>query len=414
MRKKLYIFLIRLSLASICGYCLLLSSCQDDSHFSSNQETQRILIAYLSGEGNGLSYETEQKVNALTQGFLATDHTSNKLFIYYDRNNTAPQLIEITAKEKENHYQILQTYTEQNSASTEVMSQVLKDVLNNYQAKSYGLILFSHGTAWLPAGGLESPYYDENQDMDDTQTTKNTRTVCSDNKDEMDLIDFATSLPLPNGKKWNFILFEGCYMGSIEVAYELKNKTEAIMASPTEIVSPGMEEVYPSALAELYKNTPDLETFARSYFNTWNNKTGNYRSATISVIRTEQLEELATLARAAFLRWNPDTETINNLQYFNRNKWHLFFDLKEMMLTANPALETYINNLWPQIVRYAAATPTFLLPDMAYGFTINTYGGINSYVPQDEFIHVNRQYKRTAWCRAVYANSPERVLRFPF
>ena len=414
MRNPFHILSILQIVVFFYGSSLVFVSCEDNTMIPAEKETQQIIIAYLAGDGNGLSSEIGDKVEALTQGFLATDHTNNKLFIYYDRNNTSPQLIEISEKEKENHYQILKTYTEQNSASAEVMSQVLKDVLDNYQAKNYGLILFSHGTAWLPAGGLESPYYDENEDMNDTQTTKNTRTVCSDNKDEMDLIDFATSLPLPDGKKWNFILFEGCYMGSIEVAYELKDKTEAIIASPTEIVSPGMEEVYPSALAELYKNTPDLESFARSYFDTWNNKTGNYRSATISVIRTEQLEELTTLARAAFLRWEPDTQTIKNLQYFNRNKWHLFFDLKEMILAANPALETYINNLWPQIVTYAAATPTFLLPDMAYGFTIKTFGGINSYIPQDEFVHVNRQYKRTAWCKAVYTNSPERVLRFPF
>ena len=62
----------------------------------------------------------------------------------------------------------------------------------------------------------------------------------------MELADFASALPLPNHRKWDFILFEGCYMGSVEVAYELKDKTEAIIASPTEIVSPGMTEVYPS------------------------------------------------------------------------------------------------------------------------------------------------------------------------
>ena len=136
-----------------------------------------------------------------------------------------------------------------------------------------------------------------------------------------------------------FHSFEGCYMGSVEVAYELKDKTEAIIASPTEIVSPGMTEVYPSALSYLYQPTPQLERFAQSYFDAWNSKTGDYRSATISVVQTEYLEELALLARAAFLRWEPDTETISSLQCFNRNEWHLFFDLKETLLTANPALK---------------------------------------------------------------------------
>ena len=79
----------------------------------------------------------------------------------------------------------------------------------------------------------------------------------------------------------------------------------------------------------------------------------------------------ALLARAAFLRWEPDTETISSLQCFNRNEWHLFFDLKETLLTANPALKTYVNELWKNIVTYSAATPSFL-PGLAYGFTIHT------------------------------------------
>ena len=66
-----------------------------------------------------------------------------------------------------------------------------------------------------------------------------------------------------------------------------------------------MTEVYPSALSYLYQPTPELERFAQSYFDAWNSKTGDYRSATISVVRTEYLEELALLARAAFLRWKP-------------------------------------------------------------------------------------------------------------
>ena len=362
MNYLLHILLfIRYRLFLFCCCYLLFASCDNEGYLhpiipQQEKETQRILIAYLAGD-NSLSPEIEQKIAALTIGFLATDCSQNRLFIYCDRKNTSPQLMEISAHTA-NPRQLLKTYTAQNSASSNVMKQVLNDILNNYSASSYGLILFSHGSAWLPAAGLENP-------------SRSTRSVCIDGEDEMELAEFASALPLPNHRKWDFILFEGCYMGSVEVAYELKDKTEAIIASPTEIVSPGMTEVYPSALSYLYQPTPQLERFAQSYFDAWNSKTGDYRSATISVVQTEYLEELALLARAAFLRWEPDTETISSLQCFNRNEWHLFFDLKETLLTANPALKTYVNELWKNIVTYSAATPSFL-PGLAYGFTIHT------------------------------------------
>lgn len=386
-----------LLLISSSSLALFISCNSGDLNFITPQtETQRVLIVYLAGD-NSLSSEIEQKITALTDGFIAsTNHSQNRLFIYYDRKNASPQLIQINAKAER---QVIKDYPPQNSASGKVFAQITKYILDNYSATSYGLIFFSHGTAWLPAKGLDNPY---TLSSNSTYTVTNpTRTVATDNSDEMELTDFASSLPLPDGKKWTFILFEGCYMGSIEVAYELKDKTETIIASPTEIVSPGMKDVYPMALTHLYQPSPNLESFARSYFDLWNSKTGDYRSATISVIRTEHLAELATLARASFVRWNPDEETISNLQCFNRNKWHLFFDLKEALLTANPALESYITDLWKDIVIYAAATPSFL-PGMAYGFTIRAYSGLTCYIPQNEFLAANQGYMQTAWCETVY------------
>ena len=395
MKYLLHIlFIIRYRLFFFCCCCLLFSSCNDEGYLSpinprQEKDTKRIIIAYLAGD-NSLSSEIEQKITALTAGFLSADYSQNRLFVYYDRRNVSPQLLEISAT-TENPRQVLKTYTTQNSASAEVMEQVLNDILKNYSAPSYGLILFSHGTAWLPAGGLEEPY----------DYRHGTRSVGTDGEDEMELADFASALPLPGNKKWDFILFEGCYMGSVEVAYELKDKTEAIIASPTEIVSPGMTEVYPSALPFLFQPSPELEKFAQAYFNAWDSKTGDYRSATISVVRTGHLEELALLARAAFLRWEPDAGTISTLQCFNRNEWHLFFDLKEALMIANPALDMYINELWEKIVTYSAATPSFL-PGLAYGFTIHTHSGLSCYVPQKDFLYANQGYTQTTWCGTVY------------
>lgn len=404
MKHQVHILFIYCLLLPICGYSILFTSCSSNDEGYLNAivpptETQRILIAYLAGDNN-LTSEIEQKITALTNGFLATtNNISQRLFIYYDRKDASPLLIEINRQTENEHHRTVKTYTAQNSASAEVMRQILNDILKDYPAKSYGLILFSHGTAWLPAGGLNNPYIPATTD---SRTAPVTRTVATDNDNEMELTDFASALPLPNEKKWEFLLFEGCYMGSVEVAYELKEKTKAIIASPTEIVSPGMRDVYPTALSCLYQETPDLTSFARAYFDTWNSKTGIHRSATISVIRTERLEELASLARAAFIRWQPDTETISSLQCFNRNRWQLFFDLEEAMNTANPALEAHTRQLLAQTVMYAAATPAFLLPDMAYGFAIEKYCGLSCYIPQNELYGANREYMKTAWYEAVY------------
>lgn len=205
----------RLFLFGCC--CLLFSSCDNEGYLNpiipqqeEEEKTQRILVAYLAGD-NSLSSEIEQKIAALTIGFLAADYSQNRLFIYCDRKNASPQLMEISAGTA-NPRQLLKTYTAQNSASSNVMKQVLNDILNNYSASSYGLILFSHGSAWLPAGGLENPYERESLNQSGNEAVppshRSTRSVCTDGEDEMELADFASALPLPSHRKWDFILLK--------------------------------------------------------------------------------------------------------------------------------------------------------------------------------------------------------------
>lgn len=383
----------------LCTICLLCTACQKTiiDYEKSVPTSKRILIAYLAGD-NSLSDEIEQKITALITGFQNTkDNQNNRLFIYCDYRATEPQLIEVTPNTPDAPRRIIKTYPAQNSADATTVAHVLDEVLNNYPATSYGLIFFSHGTAWLPAGALKNPYQSaETESETDTETEVSTRTVATDNSNELELTDFTASLPLPDGKKWAFIVFENCYMGSVEVAYELKDKTDALIASATEVVSPGMTKVYPDALPYLYEEEPALESFAQAYFDHWNAKTGDYRSATISVTRTERLEELATLARAAFLRWQPDEETIASLQHFNRNKWHLFFDLKEALLTANPALQPLVDELLPHIITYAAATPAFIEGE-AYGFTLQQHCGLSCYIYQRQFLFLNERHRQLLW-----------------
>jgi hypothetical protein len=67
----------------------------------------------------------------------------------------------------------------------------------------------------------------------------------------MELADFANAIPY----KLDFIIFDACFMGSVEVCYELKDKAEYIVASPTEILSPGF--VYSSMMQHLFKPKAD-------------------------------------------------------------------------------------------------------------------------------------------------------------
>ena len=91
-----------------------------------------------------------------------------------------------------------------------MLKRVINDVTRLYPAKSYGLIVFSHGSGWLPPHTL----------------VNGSRSIIIDNDNEMEITDFAMALP---DHLFEFIIFEACNMAGIEVAYELRNKAAYIM-----------------------------------------------------------------------------------------------------------------------------------------------------------------------------------------
>ena len=115
-----------------------------------------------------------------------------------DLARESPYLLEMTPGSGK----IMKTYSEINSASAARMQEVLMDIIELYPARSYGLILWSHGTSWLPSN-------------------TSLRSFGKDHGSEMDIPDLSISLPV----YFDFILFDACLMGSVEVAYELKDNT---------------------------------------------------------------------------------------------------------------------------------------------------------------------------------------------
>lgn len=88
-------------------------------------------------------------------------------------------------------------------------------------------------------------------------------------------------------------------MAGLEVAYELKDKTQYIVGSSAEMLSPGFTPVYQQMFPLLYKKEADLPAVATAYYDYYNSMEGDNRSATISVIQTSGLEMLKVQLRAA-------------------------------------------------------------------------------------------------------------------
>jgi hypothetical protein len=340
---------------------LLLASCSKDE-IPEPVKIERTVIVYMAAD-NDLWDVALVDLEEMKQGYR---ETGVNFIILMDVADETPCLLRIT----EEGEQTIKTYSEFNSADPATMNRLLGEITEMYPSESYGLILWSHGTSWLPSGvQLKSFVMDGNR--------------------QMNIPDLAEALPV----HFDFILFDACLMGTVEVAYELRNKTDYIIASSAETIDSGFP--YELIIPELLSSMPDLRKAAESYFNYYNEEEGAYRSATISLIDTKELDNLASVTNQLISGQTFDIDSFDrtSVQRLDVYDEQYTFDFLDFITKAFPEADK--RPLMEQLERtvlYKAHTAEFL--EM---FEINTYCGLSCYIPLGSRNDLNSYYQQLGW-----------------
>ena len=198
-------------------FLLVLNACQKEEPEDERPavSVSRTIIVYMAAD-NDLYEDAQVNLKQMEQGF---SKTGARLVVFIDRMGENPSLLEVHPNEAT----IVKSYPELNSADPAVLKAIIQEAVDLFPAQEYGLILWSHGSSWLPAG-------------------RGLRSFGEDSGKRMNILDLAESLPV----KFHFILFDACLMGAVEVAYELQDKADYIVASSAEIIYEGfpVEMIY--------------------------------------------------------------------------------------------------------------------------------------------------------------------------
>ncbi len=353
---------------------LLMMACEgEDSPVSSSKET---VIVYMAAD-NDLSNEAIHNINEMEQALA--DGNKN-LIVYMDLDDGEPRVMKISYDESEKiTSSTVLNYPDQNSASPTVFRAVIDDIVGLYPSENYGLILWSHGTGWLPS-----------------TATLTTKSFGNDKGSEMDIRDLAQALP---SGTFEYILFDACLMGSIEVAYQLRTKAKYILASPTEILSSGFpyKEIV-SPLFDLNSNTLDkLKKVAEEYMDYYRAQSGKYQSASISLIQTDALEPLARNTRSLLLKhelspWDYRHDAIQRLDVW---KQVVTYDFQDFLSKNYPDMDVEaVQKKLENAVLYKAHTDEFI-----GAYSIQNFCGLSCYVPQAGRETLNAYYQTLSWCK---------------
>lgn len=393
----------------------------------SEEKERQVLLMYLAGYNSLFRFLKADFEDILTGWLPRNTANDNILLIYihlaeYGNYNrpVSPVLIRVTRDDNDESSAVLDTLVvyDKNtiSSSPEQLNNVLTYVKDSFDADHYGLTFSSHSTGYLPAGYTSNSYTLKLQSHEPfleshgsgavpyTEFIRDNyrpevKSIGSDREGglshEIELTDFAECLPF----KLDYIMFDTCLMGGIEVAYELKDKCDLIAFSQTEILAEGFN--YKTLVPHLLKNkTPSLADVCKDYFDHYNALNGDERSATISLIDCKQLDRLADACKEIFANNRKGLATIDydSVQKYTDENWHWFYDLEDIIVKAG-ASSTELESLrmaMDKCVIYKAHTPSFM-----NDFFINTHCGFSMYIPANGSAYLNRFYKGLQWNKAT-------------
>ncbi len=355
LRKKFLIYLlISLFLVSV--------SCEEDETITIYHP--KTVIIYMAADNN-LSENAADNILKMKEGLDADD---KNVIVYLDAEINEPSLIKIQKTENI----IVKTYPKQNSATPNILRNVIRDVMKLFPSNSYGLVLWSHGTSWLP----------KNYEL---------RSFGYENGAVIDIRELEESLPI----KFDFILFDACLMGSIEVAYQLRDKAEYIISSPTEILADGFP--YHKIISLMFENEHAYKNIAENYYNYYSEMDGNSKSASVSVIKTNEINQLTFLVKKLILenpveKWNYSQNEVQHLDMFRDHVSYDFLDFFEKNYPSQSVIS--IKKQLEKVVIYKAHTEMFL-----GDLVIIDFCGLSCYIPNPQKSLLNEYYKSLLWCQ---------------
>ena len=144
-----------------------------------------------------------------------------------------------------------------------------------------------------------------------------------------------------------------------------------------------------------------LTAVAKEFYDYFNAMSGYWKSATVSVIKTDKLENIAGFL--AELGDITDSERVNlrEVQRYGYGSHFLFFDMGDYVSRWAPEQYERFSGLLDSAVLYKAATPGYYSSgNMAYN-EIHTYSGLAMYVPQADYAFLNRKFRELKWTKAV-------------
>lgn len=346
------------------------------------------MILFMQGD-NGLSEFMDVNLQKVISAYYDIPHDLGKIVVFYDRGNYT-RLTELYIDDGLAKQRLIMEYNKSvSTVDPEFVKGVFDLIKEEVPSQTYGLVLSSHGGGWVPADIYDLYLY---LDTANEQPLIGRSFYGQDGMDCMELPELAQAL-----QGWNFeyIIFDACFMASVEGLYDMRNCADYIIASSAEILGTGFpyEEIVP-----LLFSTADhsLQKGCESYMELYAESSG-----TISLIDCSKLESLADVMGQIYEEASSLSVDLSNVQSYEGFSTHLYFDLEqyvEQLLPEGELLELFKTTL-KEVVLFTDHTEQFYSAvgkEPSY-IDLPRSCGLTTYIMQWNCVNTCEAYLQTSW-----------------
>ena len=416
MIKKLFtLFICSISLA------MTFTSCSEEAFDPDSVNKQTILVYYpWTGDKNstGLLGDLQNNIDSICDGIIDRKGLNNSrvlVFLSDKYNHSTLYDLQYNATTKSVDRVPLKEYEGASYASAEGIADIMNEVKTQASALNYALIVGVHGCGWTYANDWSRyPYYarpsvtrpsDNNFSGIQFGPDPNaplTRFFGSVSLAEnaMDISTLAEGIR-ESGLKMQYILFDACYMSNIETAYELKDVTNYMIASGSEIMAAGLP--YRSMWSYLNSPTPNYSSIVSTSVNFYKNSSAPF--CNLAAIDCRQVEKLAGVMKDINAEYQlPASVSLDSIQHLDGFRPNLFYDLETYVDSLHPSgylLDQFKNQLKLTIKASDHTNEAYTCIYSSESFKIRNYCGITISDPSQHSVAIKGREK-TGWWKATH------------
>lgn len=403
----------RLTAAPLLAAALLLAPACEKTPAQEEIATPHTLIFYFTG--TQLSYYFYRNISAAKEAVRQNVKGNSRVVCFFQHNDkTKADLIELVYSDGACEEKVLATYDLPQQMDEEHLSYFFNEIIRSVPAETYGLVMAGHALAWIPidaapdraarrasAKGSPAPAGDDfwRKAPSDIVTRHFGEKYSDTHSNRFDIGTLSSALT-STGVKFDYILFDACFMANIESVYDLRDNADYIIGAPCEILGDGFP--YQNTLPCLLRNggrSHDLPQACKTFHDQYASKYGY--SGSVALIDCAQVDALAAIVKKINAGAKKDYDR-DEIQTFEGQSRHVFYDLGDYVdkMCGDPALKAEFD---AQMARTVPCKYTLGSFWSNYGtesgiYPIKAFSGLSTSAPASVY---RDSYAETAWDRAT-------------